>query len=310
LLNIVEDRILGSIYGFIIGDVLGEPFEGLTKDEIRGIEIDLGDRIEYTDDSILFLIVASSLIRNKCVSRRDIAKSILKNRDYIPRIGPTTLSAISHLERSNLNYISKEGTTNGAAMRSPPIGYIIESKNIKEICKNVYISSSITHGISVAISGACAIAEAVSTAIDGYDLDKILRNALQAAKIGSEYGIKDDHSNFLLISRIESILKSDKSIEESSEYKLSIDTVDTVPLVFKSLNEGLDFKETLIKTVSLGGDTDTISAMTGSILGAMVGLKGIPSSWKNKIDKLNIVADCMTDLRDIGSKLAIIRKKY
>jgi len=310
-MDIVEDKILGSIYGLIIGDVLGEPFEGVTKDEIKSSKIDLGDRVEYTDDTILSLIVASSLIRNNGVNRRDIAKYILKNRDYIPKIGPTTRSAIYHLDEGNLDYFSQEGTTNGAAMRSPPIGWIIWSNNIKELCKNVYISSSITHGTSVAISGACAIAEAVSTAIDGYSLDTILKNALQAAKIGRTYGIKDEHNNNLLINRIESSLGSDKRIDEvAGEYKLSIETVDTVPLVFKSLSEGLDFKETLIKSVSFGGDTDTISALTGSISGAMVGLGGIPLSWKDKIDKLDLVlADGKIDLKGIGTKLSMIRKK-
>lgn len=312
-MDIVEDKILGSIYGLIIGDVLGEPFEGLTKDEIKSNKvIDLGDRIEYTDDTILSLIVASSLIRNNGVNRRDIAKSILKNRAYIPKIGPTTRSAIDHLEKDTLDYLSREGTTNGAAMRSPPIGWMIESNNIKELCKNVYISSSITHGTSVAISGACAIAESVSTAIDGYAIDTILKNALQAAKIGCKYGIKDEHNNNLLIDRIKSALRSDKRIEEvSGEYDLSIETVDTVPLVFKSLSEGLDFKETLIKSVSFGGDTDTISALTGSIAGAMVGLSGIPSLWKDRIDRLDIVlADGKIDLKGIGTNLVTIRKDF
>jgi|GEM_PF-841410 len=311
----LEDKILGSIYGLIIGDVLGEPFEGLTKDKIRDMDIDLGDRIYYTDDTVLSLIVASSLIKNKGVNRTDIAKSILKNRDYIPKMGPTTLLALSHFEKGNMDYFPKSGTTNGAAMRAPPIGWVIGSNNIEELCKNVYLSSSVTHGTSVAISGACAVAEAVSTAIDGYNLDRILKNALQAAKIGCKYGIKDEHNNNLLINRIKSVSRSDKGIEYASrEYELSIETVDTVPLVFKSLSDDcddLDFKGTMIKTVSLGGDTDTISALTGSILGAMIGLSGIPPSWKDKINRLDIIlADGKIDLKDIGTNLALIRKRF
>jgi len=303
MIDIIEDKILGSIYGLIIGDVLGEPFEGLTMEEIRKSEIDLGDRIEYTDDSILSLIVASSLIRKKGVNITDIAASLLKNRDYIPKMGPTTLSAISRLEKGNLNYFSKEGTTNGAAMRAPPIGWIIESKNLKNLCNKVYLSSSITHGISVAISGACAIAGAVSTAIDGYGFDQILENALHAADIGGEFGIKDDLSNRLLKNRMESLLKSNKITS-------SIETADTVPIVFKMLSEELGFKETLVNAVSLGGDTDTIAAMTGSIMGARVGLGGIPSSWKEKVDRLNILlTDGRPDLIEIGEKLTEIREK-
>ena len=259
-----EERILASIYGLLIGDALGEPFEGLNRESIVRDQVDL-DEVRITDDSILSLIVASSLIEKKRVDRNDIARSIFKNRSFIVRMGPTTSSAISHLEK-NIDYISKEGTTNGAAMRAPPIGWIVESDNIEKICESVYLSSSVTHGTDVAISGACAVAEAVSTALDGHSRKRIVENVLNAAEIGERYGVK---IGYRLRKRLGEVLEDERSLGEiAKEFCYSIETIDTVPLVMASLKESENFKETLIDLISLGGDTDTMAAIAGSILGA------------------------------------------
>jgi ADP-ribosylglycohydrolase len=314
-----EERILASIYGLLIGDALGEPFEGLNRESIVRDRVNLRE-IKLTDDSILSLIVASSLIEKKRVDRKDIAGSILKNRSFIVRMGPTTSSAISHIEK-NIEYISKEGTTNGAAMRAPPIGWIIESDNIKEICESVYLSSSITHGTDVAISGACAVAEAVSTALDGYSRERIIENALNAAEIGERYGVHV-RSGYRLRKRLGEVLEDGRNLGEiAKEFCYSIETIDTVPLVMASLKERKNFKETLIDLVSLGGDTDTMAAIAGSILGAEGGLKGIPKEWVDKVEVLNQrflsnlqFADRLTvrnerglDLREMAKRLFEIR---
>ena len=299
-----EERILASIYGLLIGDALGEPFEGLNRESIGRDRVNLRG-IKLTDDSILSLIVASSLIEKKRVDRKDIARSMLKNRSFIVRMGPTTSSALSHIER-NIEYISKEGTTNGAAMRAPPIGWIIESHNIKKICESAYLSSSITHGTDVAISGACAVAEAVSTALDGYSRERIIENALNAAEIGERYGVK---IGYRLRKRLGEILEDERSLEEiAKEFCYSIETIDTVPLVMASLKERKNFKETLIDLVSLGGDTDTMAAIAGSILGAEGGLKGIPKEWIKKVDRLTVrINERELDLEEMAKRLFEIR---
>jgi hypothetical protein len=46
-----------------------------------------------------------------------------------------------------------------------------------------------------------------------------------------------------------------------------------------------DFKSAVIYAVSLGGDADTIGAMTGALAGACYGIEGIPSQWRETVEQ-------------------------
>jgi ADP-ribosyl-[dinitrogen reductase] hydrolase len=52
---------------------------------------------------------------------------------------------------------------------------------------------------------------------------------------------------------------------------------------------GKSFEETLVTSVNLGGDTDTVGAMAGSLAGAFYGLPAIPERWLAKLDGLPVV---------------------
>ncbi len=42
--------------------------------------------------------------------------------------------------------------------------------------------------------------------------------------------------------------------------------------------------DAVLYAISLGGDTDTIGAMTGAICGAYLGVESIPDSWRSKLE--------------------------
>jgi ADP-ribosylglycohydrolase len=58
-----------------------------------------------------------------------------------------------------------------------------------------------------------------------------------------------------------------------------------------------NFRSGVLEAIKLGGDTDTRGAVTGAILGALVGQEGIPEEWRNALirkDEL-IAADARLD---------------
>ncbi len=54
----------------------------------------------------------------------------------------------------------------------------------------------------------------------------------------------------------------------------------TVPVaLFAWLRHPTDFRAAVTHTIALGGDADTVGAITGAICGARVGAAGVPTEW-------------------------------
>ena len=64
-----------------------------------------------------------------------------------------------------------------------------------------------------------------------------------------------------------------------------IEAFNSVPTAIYCFARLETFQESILYAISLGGDTDTIAAMTGAINGAFYGAEGIPGSWKNELEE-------------------------
>ena len=87
----------------------------------------------------------------------------------------------------------------------------------------------------------------------------------------------------LLFSKIESI---DESSIESSGY-----VVHTLESAIWCVLTSKSYKETVLKAVNLGRDTDTIAAIAGSMAGIIYGLQTIPMEWLNALIKKDYLFD-------------------
>ena len=64
-----------------------------------------------------------------------------------------------------------------------------------------------------------------------------------------------------------------------------IEAFNSVPTaIYSFLSQPHSFAQAILYAISLGGDTDTIGAMTGAISGAYLGFESIPSRWKDKLE--------------------------
>uniref|UniRef100_UPI0018774A08 ADP-ribosylglycohydrolase family protein n=1 Tax=Streptococcus suis TaxID=1307 RepID=UPI0018774A08 len=59
--------------------------------------------------------------------------------------------------------------------------------------------------------------------------------------------------------------------------------VDTLKAAIWSVGTTDSFDEAVLKAVNLGGDTDTIGAITGTLAGALYKIESIPEEWINNI---------------------------
>ncbi len=297
------DRFEGCILGVAIGDALGMPAEGMSRDDIKRVYGKITDFLpspygdlnagEWTDDTEQMIVLAESILETVYFSPENFAEKLkvwfLKTSSR--RIGPTSSRAISRL-MSGVHW-SRAGVasdTCGAAMRVAPIGLVYHfSPNLVE--RYAEISARITHTGSAAVAGAVAVALAITYSVLDFSDEEMLNEVarkvesydmLMADKIRYAYEISDEDVDF--------------AIEKLGN---TISALDVVPFAFYCHFSTENFADCLIKAVNAGGDADSIAAIAGGIKGA----KGaeIPEKWLEKLkdaEKLRELARRLYELHE------------
>lgn len=323
-------RVLGALSGVAVGDAFGMPCEMWSQRRIRRVygyidrlhpgnpenEISAGLQAgEVTDDTIFTLIISQLLIENKkgidpetFVERiRQWANSDSKSKNVL---GPSTKRALQEIEAGRpMEYAGRMGESNGASMRILPVGIAADYRNLPELVEKVRNLCLPTHNTNQAISGACAVAAAVSYAIRcGESLTQMLDVAVEAAALGSEQGFDLCGPNIGRRIRIAQEIAQRGMDEESFLREIydvvgtGLPTVQTVPAVFAVvLYANADPTACAKLAANLGGDTDTIGAISCGIAGAFSGVERFDRSLLDEVTRVN-----QFDLESVAKQLQAI----
>ena len=304
----LQSKFLGALTGTGVGDALGAPFEGRLKAEPEEIKAEAeGQKVLiYTDDTHMMIGVAESLIRSQGFNGKDMTYTFIKNyelepfRGYGP--GPPRIFRLIRTGEAwdevaqKLYHGGSYG--NGSAMRIAPIGvfYYDNPAMLKEVA---YKSSQITHTHNLGKEGAALQAYAIalatnlepSLAIDQSDflakLTSYTQDEVYQQKLDSLKGL---------------LAKPDKT-RVIAELGNGIEAFNSVPTaIYSFLAQPNSFAQAVLYAISLGGDTDTIGAMTGAISGAYLGFESIPTSWRGKLENRLYIEGLATKLWSLKAK--------
>jgi len=120
----------------------------------------------------------------------------------------------------------------------------------------------VTHGSEEAVAAAALLSEMLVAALGGDGLD-----AVTAAGTGSA------HADLVDIAAGAYRSKARAAISSAPRAR------DTLEAALWCLHRARDFEAAVIEAVNLGGDTDTIGAVTGQLAGALFGTAAIPRRW-------------------------------
>jgi poly(ADP-ribose) glycohydrolase ARH3 len=301
------DLFKGSLIGCAIGDSLGSEFEG-TSEFVSTSDLAFSGR--WTDDTHMMIGVTESLIENKGFDGRSMALTFIRHyeeepwRGYgsgPPQVFKLIKSGVSWKDASKRLFGGAGSLGNGAAMRAAPIGLLYHDDPIM-LRLVAYDSSQITHAHESAKEGAAieshAVAISVNTRLsrepqETHPLD-ILSELKRFAR-GDVYRRKFDSMEELLTEPSKSKVRSKlgNGVEAS-------ESVPTATYCFlRNINS---FKEALLYAVSLGGDTDTIAAMTGAVSGAYHGLAAIPEQWRSALEQKDYIESLAEKLWHVKTK--------
>jgi poly(ADP-ribose) glycohydrolase ARH3 len=184
---------------------------------------------------------------------------------------------------------------NGAAMRIAPVAifYHNELTMLREVA---FRSSQITRSHVLGKEGAALQAYAIALAI-GLKLDELFdpRGFLSRLDelIQHETYRKKLESLTMLLGEV------DKA-KVVAELGNTVEAFNSVPTAIYSFVSHPDsFREAILFAVNLGGDTDTIAAMTGAISGAYLGIEAVPNKWRLKLENQLYIEELATVLYDI-----------
>ncbi len=326
----LEDRIRGCLVGGAVGDALGMPSEGLTPDEIQtklgGIYKyrDSASKFsrglvagQWTDDTALSLATAEGLINSissNVVSANDIKTNTLLKyeialREHNRGFGKTTRESMEDrgkgLDPFDGRHPKRPG--NGPAMKSAIIGAFFAATSItgnfdyRTFAKVADQISLITHNDSRSRTAALLQAHAAmlaitsGTALSDLWIDKQVMFDIMvdnAEKFEESLG-KNNESP-----KISEILPKVWQLKDASDFVIA-DTLKTSGTVYESFPTALcfavkyhnDFRSGIVAGANAGGDTDTIAAMTGALLGAKLGFNAIPKDFLEGLERLDHIVD-------------------
>jgi len=227
--------------GAIIGDVVGSIYEW---ENIKTKEFPLfKPECHFTDDTVMTIAVAEALMQGG--SKEDYVVAMKKWGQKYPYAGYGSRFFIWLISEDNQAYNS---WGNGSAMRVAPVGWFF--KTLEETKENAKLSAIVTHNHPEGIKGA----EATATAIF------LARCKKTKAEIKNYIA---DHFNYNLSRTLDEI-RPTYSFDESCQ--------ETVPEAIIAFLESTSFEDAIRNAISLGGDSDTLAAITGSIAEAFYGI--------------------------------------
>ena len=294
----LESKFIGSLIGTAVGDSLGASREGATDfQEVTA----LGPR--YTDDTAMTINVAESLIETGTFHYEDMATRFIQNYEREPwrrySAGPARIFRMMQNGRFWFGMLDREvypggSIGNGAAMRVAPVGlfYHDDPAELREIARH---SGAITHSTEPALEGAALQAYAVALAVQCSTVNRDNTVILRKLK---EFTRDEQYRTALdLIGRL---LERETAKEEILTYLgNSGEALHSVPTAIYSFLSHHDFQGAVTYAVSLGGDADTIGAMTGAIAGACYGIEGVPAIWKLSVENRERIEHLGRRLREV-----------
>ncbi|MGW3630266.1 ADP-ribosylglycohydrolase family protein [Streptomyces sp. NPDC005122] len=276
-----ELRVLGSVLGSAVGDALGAPFEFGPESAFsarfprpgHGGEMCGGggwEPGEATDDTQMAVLVGESLLDRGGLELPDVfgrfqrwaaaePKDIgLQTEAVLVSGDPWDLAAALHFQ------VSQRAAGNGALMRAATSAVYFARQGRDATMEAARRIAALTHGDRAAWEGTAIFHELVRVALDGGDPLTAVSPTLRA--------VHPDHR-----ARYATVLADDWHPDLATEFNGAV--WPCLGSAVWALRNTDSYEGAVRAAVDLGGDTDTVAAVTGGLAGAVYGADAIPGRW-------------------------------
>lgn len=251
--------------GAIIGDIVGSVYE-FSNIKTKDFELFKPD-CRFTDDTVMTCAVADAIMNGG--SEKDFILSMKKYGRMYPHAGYGGRFRVWLRSMDTKPYKS---FGNGSAMRVSPCAWVMDCGFCartgmwpnRDLAR---LSASVTHNHPEGIKGALAVCDAIFMArfyFGGWNIE--YSNPIDSDPDECKRRIKEHIENeygYDLSMSLDEIRKN---------YEFDETCQGSVPQAIIAFLESTDFEDAIRNAISIGGDSDTIAAITGSIAEAAYGI--------------------------------------
>ncbi|MFP3913623.1 MAG: ADP-ribosylglycohydrolase family protein [Actinomycetota bacterium] len=282
----MKDRYRGAMVGTAIGDALGAPVEGqpTTRSYVDSLDRELPG-LTYTDDTAMTIGVAESLLESGGFDGHHLAHTFARHYAAEPwrGYGASPPEIFGKLERgvpwneAAATLFGGSGSFgNGAAMRVAPVALFAhpDTHTVASLARQTAI---VTHTHPEGGDGAVCQAVAVDRLL-GRDLQAPLGpvDLIQEIQPYLTTAVFQERLTYLAASTGHGgPLEAARVLGSGISAPTSVPTALACVLAYPR-----SFPDAVKAAISLGGDTDTIAAMTGALSGAYLGMNAVPAAWR------------------------------
>jgi poly(ADP-ribose) glycohydrolase ARH3 len=317
----------GALLGTMIGDAVGSPFEGrfegvegIVRSEAAGesqiaqakralaLVLAANPTLRYTDDTQMAIALAESIAELGEVDPNRLALHFASRYDPARCYGPGAAQVLERIGAGDdwalaARSVFTDGSWgNGAAMRVAPVGAFHHDRP-ERLHPAAELSAVVTHLHPLGIAGAAVMAQAVSLAmtagLTGVPLEVTYFERALIARLmagGSGMEIVDEVDVACdLVRRGEPITRIREVVGNGVEARQAV-----AAAIGAFLAGGGDVEATLGLALMIGGDTDTIGAMAGALVGAFRGEEHLPAAALTALAGEEVGVD---DVRALADRL-------
>ena len=303
-------NVKASIYGYIVGDAVGLPLKNKKrKDLLKKPVNEMLSMTGYNDigywsiNTSFVIATLDSIIENNIkINYTDIMRKYiditntnkyLSNDSFNKEIDKNIITCLDKFKDNNIptscGNKTYEDNDNKALARMLPIVLYCYYKKVKEddIYNLVKKYSSLTHAHQLSIMASYIYVRYMLAILKGKDKNTAY-NVLKYIDY-NKYFRKEIISEY---SRIINNI-SDLELSEINSTDNVVDTIEAILWIIVNTNS---YKQAIIGAINLGGDTNTISALVGSIAAIIYGVDDIPSKWIDNIKKKDYINNLILNL--------------
>lgn len=305
-----RDRVAGGIWGLLIGDAVGVPYEFIPPEGIPPIDhIDMRPPPDFrrshpgvaigtwSDDGAHALCLFASLLERGRLDPDDLMRRLLRWREagYMTPdgaafdIGIQTSTALSRAREGTpaleCGPDGEQDNGNGSLMRVLPLALWHRGSD-EELVSDAHLQSRITHGhprSQVCCALYCLSARRLLRELDGSPWDGAV------ATLREIYGAYPEHAE-----ELEHHVRPDEEwTPTGSGYVL-----DCLRSAFHALGEPT-YGDVIRRAVSYGQDTDTTASVAGGLAGIRDGVDAIPIAWRARLRSRELVEPMIDALLEV-----------
>ncbi|GLX53489.1 ribosylglycohydrolase [Streptomyces hygroscopicus subsp. hygroscopicus] len=273
------DRAIGAVVGSAVGDALGAPFEfgpeGAFSQRFPtpGGEMCGGggwEPGEATDDTQTAVLVGESLLERGGLDPADVFRCFRRRAAVEPKdIGLQTEAVLTGGHpwdtAAGLHFRnSQRAAGNGALMRAAPSAVYFARHGRTATLDAARRLAALTHGDPAAGEGTAVLHELVRVALAGDDPP--------AAAPATPAALRPGHRE-----RFAVVLAPGRHPDRATEFNGAV--WPCLGSAVWALRTTGSYEEAVRAAVDLGGDTDTVAAVTGAPTGAVHGIGAVPERW-------------------------------